>query len=96
MDQRSIVLYLNRKGWTAQVIRDDLVATLDAQAVAYRTATGYLRMAHIIARDATAISATISPHIDESDEPIVRVVEELLFSSVRQLAYPTYLTVTTV
>jgi hypothetical protein len=43
MDQKSIVLYLNRKGWTAQVIHDDLVARLGEEAIAYRTMMKYLR-----------------------------------------------------
>jgi hypothetical protein len=33
MDQESIVLYLPRKGWTARVIHDDLVATLGEEAI---------------------------------------------------------------
>jgi hypothetical protein len=34
MDQRSIVLYLNRKGRETQVIHDDLVARFGAEATA--------------------------------------------------------------
>jgi hypothetical protein len=71
MDQRSISLYLNRKGLTAQVSHDDLVAKLGAEVIAYSTATNYLRAARIIARDATLFSDAISPPIDESDEVIL-------------------------
>jgi hypothetical protein len=39
MDQRSIVIYLNRKGLTTQVIHADLVATLGEEATAYSTVT---------------------------------------------------------
>jgi hypothetical protein len=35
MDQQSIVLYLSRKGLSAVAIHDNLVATLDAEAVSY-------------------------------------------------------------
>jgi hypothetical protein len=42
MDQRSIVLYLNRKGLTAHVIYADLATTLGEEAIAYRTVTKYL------------------------------------------------------
>jgi hypothetical protein len=42
MDERSIDLYLNRKGLTAQVIHDDLVATLGEEVIAYSTVTNYL------------------------------------------------------
>jgi hypothetical protein len=61
----------------AQVIRDDLVATLDKEATAYGTVTNYLRTARIIPRDAIPFSATTSPHIDESGEAILRALEEL-------------------
>jgi hypothetical protein len=96
MNQGSIVLYLNRKGRTAQVIHDDLVATLGAEANAYSTVTSYLRAARIIRRDATPLSPSNSPHIDESDEAALRELEELPFSSVRQLAHAAHLPVTTV
>jgi hypothetical protein len=65
MDQRSIVIYLNRKGWMARVIDDDLVAMLGEEAIAYSTVTNYLRAARIIPHDAP-FSAATSPHIDES------------------------------
>jgi hypothetical protein len=96
MDQRSIVLYLNRKDLTAQVTHDDLVATLGAEAIAYSTVTNYLRTVRIIHRDATPLSATTSLCIDVSDEVILRALEEFPFSSVRQLAHATHLPVTTV
>jgi hypothetical protein len=83
MDQRSIVLYSNRKGLTAQVVDDDLVATLGKEAIAYGRVTNDLRVARIIPRDATAFSAGTSPHVDESDEDILRALEELPLSSVR-------------
>jgi hypothetical protein len=86
MDQRSIVLYSNRKGLTAQVIHDDLVATLGEEAIAHSTVTNYLVVARIIPRDPTPFAAATSPHIDESDEAILIPLEELPFSSVRQLS----------
>jgi hypothetical protein len=96
MDQRSIVLYLNRKGLTAQIIHDNLVATLGEEATAYSTVTDYLRAVRNIPRDAILFSATTSPHIDESDQAIVRALEELLVSSVRQLSRATPIPKTTV
>jgi hypothetical protein len=91
MDQRSIVLYLNRKGLAAQVSHDDFVATLREEAIAYSVVTNYLRAARIIPCDATSFSAAKSPHIDESDETILRALEELPFSSIRQLSRVTHL-----
>jgi hypothetical protein len=82
MDQRLIVLYLNRKGLTTQLIHDDFVATLGEEAIAYSTVTNYLRAARIIPRDAKAFSAASSPHIDDSNEAILRPLEEFPFSSV--------------
>jgi hypothetical protein len=47
MEQRSIVLYLARKGLSPLAIHDDLVTTLgtDADAVSYSLVTCYLRAA---------------------------------------------------
>jgi hypothetical protein len=64
VDERSIVLYLNRKGLTAEVVHDDLAATLGEEATAYSRVTNCLRA---------------SP-MDESDENILRALEELPFS----------------
>jgi hypothetical protein len=85
MDPRSIVLYLNRKGWMARVIHDDLVATLGEEAIAYSTVTKYIREAKTGPHDATALPEEISPHIDDSDEAILRPLEKFSFSSVHHL-----------
>jgi hypothetical protein len=53
MDRQSIVLYLNRKGRTFQVIHDDLVARLGEEAIAYRTMMKYLREARISSDNAS-------------------------------------------
>jgi hypothetical protein len=45
MDQRSVVLYLVRKGLAAVAIHEDLVATLGAEAISYAWVTCYLREA---------------------------------------------------
>jgi hypothetical protein len=68
MDQKSIVLYLNRKGWLTRVIHDDLVATLGEEAIAYSIVTKYLREAQIGRDDAMPLSDELSPHVDDSDE----------------------------
>jgi hypothetical protein len=46
MDQRSICLYLNRKGFSAHAIHDELVQIVGSDAVAYSTVTFYLRTSH--------------------------------------------------
>jgi hypothetical protein len=96
MDQKSIVLYLNRKGWTARVIHDDLVATLGEEAMEYSMVTKSLHEAQTSPDDTTSLSNATSPHIDELDEVLLRTLEELPFSSVRQLSRATHLPVTTV
>jgi hypothetical protein len=96
MDQRSIVLYFNRNGWMARVIHDDLVATLGEEAIAYSSMTKYLREAQTGPDDATALPEDISPHIDDSDEVILRALEEFTFSSVQHLFCAIHLPKTTV
>jgi hypothetical protein len=96
MDQRSIGIYLNRKGLTVQVIHDDLVATLGAEAIVYSTVTNYFRVARSLPRDATTLVAVTSADRNESDEVILRALEELPFSCVRQLSCATHLPKTTV
>jgi hypothetical protein len=96
MDQKSVVLYLNRKGWMARVIHDDLVATLGEEAIAYSNMTKYLREAQTSPDDATALPEEISPHIDDSDEAVLRALEEFSFSSVQHLFCAIHLPKTTV
>jgi hypothetical protein len=54
MNQKSIVLHLNSKGWTTRVIHDNLVATLREEAIAYKTIMKYLREARISPGNPTA------------------------------------------
>jgi hypothetical protein len=75
---------------------NDRVATLGEEAIAYNRMTNYLRAARIIPRDATSLSAAISPHIDESDEAILGARDEPPFSSVRQFFWAIHLPVTRV
>jgi hypothetical protein len=42
MDQRTICLYLNRKGLSAQAIHDELVQILGSDVIAYLTLTSYV------------------------------------------------------
>jgi hypothetical protein len=47
MNPKSILFDLYRKGWTAEAIHDNLVATLGEEAIAYSPVTNYLREARI-------------------------------------------------
>jgi hypothetical protein len=73
------------------VIHDGPVTTLGEEAIAYSMVTKYLRDAQISRVYAIASSDAISPHIDHSDDAILRAFEERLFSSVQQLSCATYL-----
>jgi hypothetical protein len=96
MDQRSIVLDLNRNGWMARFIHSDLIATFSEETIAYNMVANYLREAQISPGNPTTLSVTTSPHIDESDEAILSGLQELPFSSVRQLSRAAHRLKTTV
>jgi hypothetical protein len=80
----------------ARVIHDDLVATLGEEALAYSNMTKYLREGQTGPDDATSLPEEISPHIDDSDEAILRALEEFSFSSVQHLFSAIHLPKTTV
>jgi carbamoylphosphate synthase small subunit len=82
MDQKSIILYLNRNGWMTKVMHDDLVATLGEEATASSTATKYHREARTGPDDETILFGEISPHIDDSDEALLSALEDRPFLSV--------------
>jgi hypothetical protein len=91
MDQQRIVVYLKRKGWTTRVIHNNLVATLAEEAIAYSTVTEHFRETQNSPGDPIQLSDATSPHIDDSDQAILRALEELPSSSVRQLSGVTLL-----
>jgi hypothetical protein len=64
MDLRSIVLYLDKNGWAAKIIHDNLVGTVAREASAYSIVTKYFREAQIGPGDAVPFSDAISPHIN--------------------------------
>jgi hypothetical protein len=51
MDQRTICIYLNRKGLSAKAIHDELVWVIDCDAIAYSTVIFYLRASHWMAQN---------------------------------------------
>jgi hypothetical protein len=61
------------------------------EAIAYSTLPKCIREAQTSPDDATPSSDAISSHIDDSDNVIPWAVEEIAFSSVRQLSRATYL-----
>jgi hypothetical protein len=51
MDQRTLCLYLNRKGFSVNAIRDELVQILGPDAIADLTVMFYLRASHWMAQN---------------------------------------------
>jgi hypothetical protein len=83
MDEKSVVLHLSRNGWRAQLIRDDLVATLCEEAIPYSRVKKCLSEAIVSLGDTTLLPDASSIQIDESDEDIMRALEEPPFSSIQ-------------
>jgi hypothetical protein len=96
IDQRSMAFYLHLKAMSAQVISDDLVVTLGAEALAYSPVMKYLRKAQFDPTKVPSNSHASSPHIDNFARAILAALEEKPFSSVRELARATHLPPTTV
>jgi hypothetical protein len=91
MDQKSFCLNRNREGLTARIIHDDLGGTFGEEAIEYNTVRKYLREVQITSGHAPSVSEAPSPHIDESDEAILRSPEELPFSSIRRFSCATHI-----
>jgi hypothetical protein len=91
MDQRTIAIYLERKGLSARAIHEDLVATLGQDAVAYSTVTRYLHEIRFDPSTEAKASIEIPQVPDDSDEAILAALCEVPFASVRQLARPTHI-----
>jgi hypothetical protein len=70
--------------WLTRIIQNSLVATLGEESLAYRTKMKSL-CERVSPGNIAPLSDVTSAHIDDSDERILRVLEELPFSSVRQL-----------
>jgi hypothetical protein len=85
MDQRSIVLYLNRKGRIAQIIHDVPVAMLWEEAIADGTMMKYIPEARAGPDNTTSLPEEMSAPIHDSDVVIVGFLEEFSVSSVQHL-----------
>jgi hypothetical protein len=83
MNQRTICLYLNRKGLSAQAIHDEFVQVLGYDAIAYSTVTSYFGASRWRAQNDEQDS---DPPPDVMDKAILQAVNQTLFASVRELA----------
>jgi hypothetical protein len=93
MDQHTMCLYLNRKGFSAKVIHDELVQVICSDAIAYSTVTSYMRASHWIAQNEEQHSD--SPP-DVIDNAILQALIQIPFASMRELAKSTYISRATV
>jgi hypothetical protein len=83
MDQSTICLYLNKKGLSAQAIRDELVQILGFDAIAYSTMTSYLDASRWRTQNEEQHS---DPPPDVIDKAILQAHHQTPFASVRELA----------
>jgi hypothetical protein len=91
MDQRSIVLYLARKGLTAMEIYNDLVVTLEPDAKGSRSVTPFLHQAKFPWPNPPTAFSEENPSLDDSNEAILLALTEQPFASARQLSRLTHL-----
>jgi hypothetical protein len=88
MEQRSIILYLVRKGLSRLAIHDDLVTTLgaDADAVSYSSVTHYLRDTVLASSNPPTPLPEPEDQFDDCDHVIILALAEQPFASVRELS----------
>jgi hypothetical protein len=82
MDQRTICLYLNKKGLSAKAIHDELVQVLGSDAIAYSTVTSCLCPSHWRAQNEEQHS---DPPPDVIDNAILQAFHQNPFAFVREL-----------
>jgi AraC-like DNA-binding protein len=96
MNQRSIALYLAKKGLPATAINRALEETLGPEAVVYSTMTMYFRTLSLRGKIEEEEIGDYDQLLDEVDEAILKALADEPFSSVRELARDTCLSRTTV
>jgi hypothetical protein len=96
MNQRTIVAYLALNGLSVHTIHEDLMATLERDAMVYSTVARYLHDAHCSPSSQRIASVEVSTDLDDSDEAILSSLDENSFASVRQFSHFTNIPPTTV
>jgi hypothetical protein len=76
MDQKSIVLYLARKGFSPREISSDLESMLEREAVSYKFMTCYLREARCVSSNLPPLVFESEPKLDNYDEAILLTFSE--------------------
>jgi hypothetical protein len=93
MDQRSICLYLDRKGLSPHAIHDQLMQVLGSDAIACSMVTFYFRASHWTAGKEEQPS---DPPPDDVNNAILQALDQTSFASVRELAKAMYISIATV
>jgi hypothetical protein len=93
MEQRSICLFLQRKGLSAQVIHNELANVLGADAIADSTVTLYLRQRFLPTIPIDPLDDSFTTMIDQT---VLEALENQPFSYLRELAKLTCIPTTTV
>jgi hypothetical protein len=88
MDQRTICLYLNKKGLSAQTIHDELVQIPGFDAVTYSTMISYLDTSRWSPQNE---EQHLGPPSDFINNVILPVLNQTQLSSVRELAKSMYI-----
>jgi hypothetical protein len=83
MDQRTICLYLSRKGFSAYAIHEELVQLIGSDAITYSTVTYHLRASRWTAQTEERHS---DPPLDVVDNTILEALDQTPFASLRELA----------
>jgi hypothetical protein len=80
MDQKPIVLYRRMKGMALDAIHDDLVRTLEKEAVAYSTATKYVSNGQFSGRKEATSPEDPNVEVTPVDGAILTALAESPFS----------------
>jgi hypothetical protein len=101
MTRRQIVAYLSLKWMSVREIHDDIVATIEPDAVSYSSVqfspvTRYLREAQFPPLKPELHPVDVHRDLDDSDQAILTALEDSPFASVRQLSRLIHLPSTTI
>jgi hypothetical protein len=96
MDQKAIVLYLHMRGMSLDAIHEDVMRVLGENAVAYSTATKYVRSEKFPPKNDGLPSQPMTVEPGPVDQAIIAALVDEPFSSVRELSRLTCLPWSTV
>jgi hypothetical protein len=96
MTQSPIVAYLSLRWISAREIHDDIIATLGPDVVSYSSVARHIREAQFPSSKPKPHPADVQRDLADSDQAILAALEDIPFTSVRQLSRLIHLPSTTV